>query len=112
MPRGQYTPIWFGVQSYFGATAINQIVVIFTGYDNWPYGLLYSSLFRVINTACGFSAMEKVANIAAPTIMLIGIYMVIRLLGLASANGIDMEPVYSDELGTHIAKGNANMILS
>lgn len=110
--RTIYGPIWFGVQSYFGATAINQIVVIFTGYDNWLLWFIVFVIIQVINTACGFSAMEKVANIAAPTIMLIGIYMVIRLFGLASANGIDAwNSVYSDELGAHIAKGNANMIL-
>lgn len=71
--RSIYGPIWFGVQSYFGAMAINQIVVIFTGYDNWKLWFIIFVIVQVVNTACGFGAMEKVANIAAPTIILIGI---------------------------------------
>lgn len=109
--RSIYGPIWFGVQSYFGAMAINQIVAIFTGYDNWKLWFVIFVVVQVINTACGFSAMEKLANIAAPTILLIGIYMVIRLLGLASTNGIDAwNSVYTD-MGPQIARGNASAIL-
>ena len=110
--RTIYGPIWFGVQSYFGATAINQIVLIFTGYDNWKLWFIIFVIVQVVNTACGFGAMEKVANVAAPTIILIGIYMVIRLLNLTSANGIDAwNSVYSDDIGSHIATGNASALL-
>lgn len=109
--RTIYGPIWFGVQSYFGATAINQIVIIFTGYDNWMLWFLIFVVVQVINTACGFSAMEKVANVAAPTIILIGIYMVIRLMNLASANGIDAwNSIYTD-MGPQISRGNVNALL-
>ena len=110
--RTIYGPIWFGVQSYFGATAINQIVVIFTGYDNWKLWFVIFVIVQVVNTACGFGAMEKVANIAAPTIILIGIYMVVRLLNLAGANGIDAwNSVYTSDAGAQIAVGDASALL-
>lgn len=109
--RSIYGPIWFGVQSYFGAMAINQIVVIFTGYDNWKLWFIIFVIVQVVNTACGFGAMEKVANIAAPTIILIGIYLVFRLLHMAELNGIDAwNSVYADT-GSKIACGNANALL-
>ena len=109
--RSIYGPIWFGVQSYFGAMTINQIVVIFTGYDNWKLWFIIFVIVQVVNTACGFGAMEKVANIAAPTIILIGIYLVFRLLHMAELNGIDAwNSVYADT-GSKIACGNANALL-
>lgn len=109
--RTIYGPIWFGVQSYFGATAINQIVVIFTGYDNWKLWFIIFVAVQIINTACGFGAMEKLANVAAPTIILIGIYMVIRLLDLAGANGIDAwNSVYTSD-GAQLAVGDASAVL-
>ena len=55
--RTIYGPIWFGIQSYFGATAINQIVLTLSGYDNWKLWFIVFVIVQVINTACGFKAM-------------------------------------------------------
>ncbi len=96
--RTIYGPIWFGIQSYFGATAINQILNVFFGFDNWVICFVLFVIVQVINTACGFKAMEKFANIAAPSIILIGIFIAFRLVAMANANGIQIwSTVYSGD---------------
>ena len=109
--RTVYGPIWFGVQSYFGATAINQIVYTFSGYSNWKLWFVVFVIVQVINTACGFKAMEKFANIAAPSIILIGIYIAVRLIALADTNGIQIwGTVYESE--PHLGAGGLAAFLS
>lgn len=109
--RTVYGPIWFGIQSYFGATAINQILNVFFGFDNWLVCFVLFVIVQVINTACGFKAMEKFANIAAPCIIVIGIYMAIKLVALANANGIQIwSTVYTGD-GPTLSAGSLTAFL-
>ncbi len=104
--RTIYGPIWFGVQSYFGATAINQIIYMFTGFDNWIIWFVVFVLVQMINTAYGFKAMEKFADIAAPSIILIGIYMAIRLIAMADANGVQIWSIVYTGDGPKLSAGS------
>lgn len=85
--RGIAASIWFGINSYFGAAAINGILNILTGFDNWFICLLLFVTAQVINTSIGIKAIEKFANLAAPTIILISIWMYYTLADRASAAG-------------------------
>lgn len=85
-----FAGLWFGIQTYFGATAINIIVREFFGFDNWLIWFIVFAIVQAVNTAFGFKSIEKLANIAAPTIIIIGIYMVFKLFGIADLNGVQM----------------------
>lgn len=82
--------IWFGIQTYYGALAINVIVAEFVGFDNWMIWFIVFAAVQVINTAMGFKSMERFANFAAPAIILIGIFMAYRLFGVSSSEGIQV----------------------
>lgn len=88
--RAIYGAVWFGVQTYFGALAINYIFKVFTGFDSWFVWYLIFAVVQVINTAYGFKAIEKFSNIAAPAIIIISVYLYIRLEGIANASGINV----------------------
>lgn len=81
---------WFGIQTYFGALAINYIVMYFSGYDNWLLWYIIFAVIQVLNTAFGFKAVERFANIAAPSIIIISIYLYLKLEGAATDAGINI----------------------
>ncbi|WP_338752990.1 NCS1 family transporter [Bacillus sp. FJAT-52991] len=83
--RGVVASIWFGINSYFGAAAINGILNIMTGFDNWFICFFVFVALQVINTSIGIKAVEQFANLAAPTIILISIWMYYTLTDQASA---------------------------
>ncbi|WP_203364303.1 NCS1 family transporter [Bacillus sp. REN10] len=82
--RGVVASIWFGINSYFGAAAINGILNIMTGFDNWFICFAIFVALQVINTSVGIKAVEQFANLAAPTIILISIWMYYTLTDQAS----------------------------
>jgi NCS1 family nucleobase:cation symporter-1 len=88
--RGIVAAAWFGIQTYFGALAINYIFKYFTGFDNWFVWYLLFAAVQIINTAFGIKAVEKFADIAAPAIIIISIWMYIRLEGIASDAGLNI----------------------
>ena len=88
--RTFYGALWYGIQTYYGAIAINIIVRHATGFDNWMLWFWVFSAAQVINTACGFKAIEKFANIAAPCILLIGVYMIWRMVTIAQESSIPL----------------------
>lgn len=88
--RAIYGAIWFGIQTYFGSTAINVIVRQLTGFDSWLVWYVVFAVVQIINTACGFKAIEKFANIASPSILIIAVFMLFRLNGMAGEQGLDL----------------------
>lgn len=93
---------WFGIQTYFGALAINYIIMYFTGFDNWFVWYLVFAVVQVFNTALGLKSIEKFANIAAPSIIVISIYLYIKLEGIASDGGIN---IWNTVVGTGNTSG-------
>ncbi|WOC15282.1 NCS1 family transporter [Pseudochrobactrum sp. MP213Fo] len=88
--RGVVAAMWFGIQTYLGALALNGIGSHFLGIDNWFLWYLIFGLVQVINTALGIKAIEKLAALAAPCIIAISIWMYLTLDNIAQVKGINI----------------------
>jgi nucleobase:cation symporter-1, NCS1 family len=82
--------VWFGINTFFGATAINGILNLLTGFDHWVLCYLIFALVQLINTALGIKALERFADLAAPIIILIAVWMYIALADQAALAGRDV----------------------
>jgi NCS1 family nucleobase:cation symporter-1 len=85
--RGIVAAIWFGIQTYLGALAINGIVAYFTGFDAWFLWYVVFGAVQVVNTAMGIKAVERLAAIAAPAIIAVSIWMYFTLEDVAATAG-------------------------
>jgi NCS1 family nucleobase:cation symporter-1 len=85
--RGIVAAIWFGIQTYLGALAINGIVEYFTGFSAWFLWYVVFAVVQIVNTAMGIKAVEKLAAIAAPAIIAVSIWMYWTLDDLARTEG-------------------------
>ncbi|ADC49863.1 NCS1 nucleoside transporter [Alkalihalophilus pseudofirmus OF4] len=88
--RGFVASCWFGINTYFGATAMNGILFVLTGFDNWFVCFLFFATIQVINTALGIKAVERFADLAAPIIIIISAWMYTTLSDQALAAGRDV----------------------
>ncbi len=73
--RGIAASFWFGINTYFGATAINAILNTLTGFDHWLVCYLIFALVQLINTASGIKWVERFADLTAPIIIIISLLM-------------------------------------
>jgi NCS1 family nucleobase:cation symporter-1 len=85
--RGIVAAIWFGIQTYLGALAINGIVAYFTGFNAWFLWYVVFGAVQVVNTAMGIRAVERLAAIAAPAIIAVSIWMYFTLEDVAATAG-------------------------
>ncbi|WP_128895481.1 NCS1 family transporter [Longirhabdus pacifica] len=85
--RGLAASCWFGINTYFGASAINGILSVLTDYDNWFACFIIFASFQVINTSLGIKAVERFANLAAPIIIIISAWMYTTLSDKALEQG-------------------------
>jgi NCS1 family nucleobase:cation symporter-1 len=88
--RGIVAAVWFGIQTYLGALAINYLVNSLTGFDSWVTWYIVFAIVQIINTAMGIKAIDRFAVIAAPSIILISIWIFFKMNGLAIEKGIDI----------------------
>ncbi|MGM0982139.1 MAG: NCS1 family transporter [Pseudomonadota bacterium] len=88
--RGVVAAIWFGIQTYLGALALNGIFEYLTGFSSWPLWYLVFAAVQVGNTAMGIKAVERLAAIAAPAILAISVWMYFTLDVLAQTQGINI----------------------
>jgi NCS1 family nucleobase:cation symporter-1 len=88
--RGIVAAVWFGIQTYLGALAINALVASMTGFDSWFTWYVLFAILQIINTALGIKAIDKFAVVAAPCIIIISIWIFFRMTGMAEAKGIDV----------------------
>jgi NCS1 family nucleobase:cation symporter-1 len=88
--RGITASMWFGINTYFGATAMNAILNVLVGFDNWLLSYFIFAFIQLLNTALGIKAVEKFADLAAPVIILIGVWMYSTLSDQAIAQGKDL----------------------
>jgi nucleobase:cation symporter-1, NCS1 family len=88
--RGVTASMWFGINTYFGATAMNGILNILFGFDNWFICYLIFAVVQLVNTALGIKSIERFADLAAPIILLISLWMYVSLSDTAAANGRDV----------------------
>lgn len=85
--RGVTASMWFGINTYFGSTAMNAILNALTGFDNWLLCYFIFAFVQLLNTALGIKAVERFADLAAPIIILIGVWMYITLSDQALEQG-------------------------
>jgi nucleobase:cation symporter-1, NCS1 family len=88
--RGVAASMWFGINTYFGATAMNGILNLLYGFDNWFVCFMIFALLQLVNTALGIKAVERFADLAAPVIILISVWMYSSLSDSAAAEGRDI----------------------
>ncbi|MBH0230668.1 NCS1 family transporter [Halobacillus yeomjeoni] len=85
--RGVAASMWFGINTYFGATAMNGILSMLFNFDNWLVCFFIFAFVQLLNTSLGIKAVERFADMAAPTILLISIWMFLELSGTAAGEG-------------------------
>ena len=90
MSRGLIAAMWFGIQTYLGALALNGIGEYFLGFNNWFVWYVLFGILQVANTAMGMKSVERLASLAAPAIIAISIWMYFTLEGVAKTKGINL----------------------
>lgn len=85
--RGVTASMWFGINTFFGSTAMNAILNVLTGFDNWLVCYIIFAFIQLLNTALGIKAVERFADLAAPIIILIGVWMFTTLSDQALSEG-------------------------
>lgn len=78
---------WFGINTYFGAAAINGILNIMFGFDNWFVCFLVFGALQLLNVSLGIKSIERFADFAAPIIIFISIWMYLQLSAEAQEQG-------------------------
>ena len=66
---------WFGFQTWMGAYALNIIMEMLIGYSNLTLLIILFGAVQIINTAMGIQTISKFQWLAAPSIIVIGIYL-------------------------------------
>lgn len=90
LSRGIVAAMWFGIQTYLGALALNGIGEYFFGFSNWFVWYLAFGVLQVANTMMGIKSVERLASLAAPAIIAISIWMYFSLEGLAQTKGLNI----------------------
>lgn len=81
---------WFGINTYFGSAAINGILNIMFGFDNWFVCFLVFATLQLLNVSLGIKAIERFADFAAPVIIFISLWMYLQLSDAAKEAGRDV----------------------
>lgn len=90
LSRGLVAAMWFGIQTYLGALALNGIGEYFFGFSNWFVWYVAFGILQVANTALGIKSVERLASFAAPAIIAISVWMYFTLEGLAGTKGLNI----------------------
>ena len=90
LSRGLVAAMWFGVQTYLGAIALNGIGEYFFGFSNWVVWYAVFAVLQVANTMLGIKSVEKLAALAAPAIIAISVWMYYALDGIAHTKGLNI----------------------
>lgn len=88
--RGIVAAMWFGIQTYLGALALNGIGEYFFGFSNWFVWYLAFGVVQVANTMMGIKSVERLAALAAPAIIAISVWMYFALEGVAQTKGLNI----------------------
>lgn len=71
---------WFGIQTYYGAQAINIAVKYMTGYSNWFLWYVLFAIIQIWITAGGISWIRYLENISGPALALLSIWLIYALI--------------------------------
>lgn len=75
MLRGIPAIVWYGFQSWLGASAINQISLALFGYSNIVLFFLVFHILQIVLSTTGFSGIKWLENVGAVVIISSLIYM-------------------------------------
>lgn len=80
--RGVPAIVWYGFQSWVGATALNEIVKVLSGgsFDNIPVCFVLLQAVQIVLSLYGFHAIKWVETLASVVIMLALVYVFSILL--------------------------------
>ncbi|MCZ0963252.1 NCS1 family transporter [Paracoccus benzoatiresistens] len=101
--RGIVAAMWFGIQTYLGALALNGIGEYFLGFSNWFLWYAVFAAVQVANTMLGIKSVERLASLAAPAIIAISVWMYFTLEGIAETKGLN--------IWTFRAEGQASLMV-
>lgn len=80
--RGIPAVIWYGFQSWVGASALNEVSKITFGFDNIVVYFILFHLFQIGLSALGFQGIKVVENVGGVIIIAALIYMLVTILNL------------------------------
>ncbi|PYE50624.1 cytosine permease [Paenibacillus barcinonensis] len=85
--RGVPAIVWYGFQSWVGATALNEIIKVFSGgsFDSIPICFILLQAVQIVLSMYGFHAIKWVETLASVVIMLALVYVFGILLNSHSA---------------------------
>lgn len=70
---------WFGIQTFFGATAINLAIKYLTGYDNWFIYFIAFGAVQIALAYMGITWIKWLQNLAAPALLVLSIWLIFFL---------------------------------
>src|SRR5690625_4891615 len=71
---------WFGIQTYYGALAIDICIEFLTRYSNWLLWYVLFAIIQVIITIGGISAIKWLENSAAPLLIILSAWLIYKLV--------------------------------
>jgi len=87
--KGSYLPtlmramtgiLWFGIQTYYGALAIDVATEYLWGYSNWFLWYISFAVIQIAITAGGISWIKYLENSAAPALGLLSVWLIYVLV--------------------------------
>lgn len=88
--RGIGASIWFGIQTYLGALALNGISEYLFGFNNWFIWYIIFAAVQIISTGMGIRTIKLITSIAAPCIIAVTVWMYFTLDVMAQTKGINI----------------------
>lgn len=79
---------WFGIQTYYGALAIDVATEYLWGYSNWFLWYIVFAVMQIAITAGGITWIKYLENAAAPALGLLSVWLIYILLTKNSFNDI------------------------
>ncbi|WP_077612329.1 NCS1 family transporter [Clostridium sp. Marseille-P2415] len=80
--RGIPAIVWYGFQSWVGASAINEISKILIGFDSIVVWFIIFQALQIGLSALGFQGIKVINNIGGAIVMIALIYMLITILNM------------------------------
>lgn len=74
--------VWYGFQSWVGASALNEISIIVLGFDSMMFYFVAFHIFQIALAVLGFKGIKAIENIGGVVIILSLCYMLITMLTL------------------------------
>jgi len=84
---------WFGIQTYFGASAIDLVINHFTGYSNIQLFFFIFAIIQIIITAKGIKGIKLAENLSAPALLILCLFVIYLFTSKLTFNGILNFPI-------------------